>query len=75
MLTKTMVYLGLPLVISVPQLFFPPQVEKFYLGRLSKGRYLSSMKSQKTKIFPSKFVIVLGTMQKTLLPFSLVRLS
>jgi len=25
-------------VISVPQLFFPPQVEKFYLGRLFKGR-------------------------------------
>ena len=46
MLTKTMVYLGLPLVISVPQLFFPPQVEKFYLGRLSKGRYLLSMKIQ-----------------------------
>ena len=39
MLTNVMVYLslGVPLVIAVPQLFFPPQVGKFYLGRLSKG--------------------------------------
>ena len=29
---------GLPLVTLVPQLYFPPQVEKFYLGRLFKGK-------------------------------------
>ena len=40
-----MLYLSLvlPLVISLPQLFFPPQVEQFYLGRLSKGGHFYNM--------------------------------
>ena len=44
MLTNVMVYLslGVPLVIAVPQLFFPPQVGKFYLGRLSKGKIFAN---------------------------------
>ena len=49
MLTNVMVYLslGVPLVIAVPQLFFPPQVGKFYLGRLSKGKIFANAHNKK----------------------------